>query len=86
MRLWVRFAAILVCGYGLFGRTFAYVGIPPAKLFIGDIALALFIVFCTGSIIRPWWDGLVSSSGAGRTAFDPVPAAGWMGARTTQES
>jgi len=62
MRIWASIVAILVCGYGLFGRTFAYVGIPSAKVFIGDVILAVFLVFCTRSIIRPWLAGLLYST------------------------
>jgi hypothetical protein len=59
MRTWASIVAVLVCGYGLFGRTFAYVGIPSAKVFIGDVVLALFLVFCTRAVIRPWLAGLL---------------------------
>ncbi len=59
MRLWAKIAMSLVCGYSLFGRTFAYIGIPSAKLFIGDVVLALFILLCTGAVVRPWLHGLL---------------------------
>jgi hypothetical protein len=59
MRFWAKIAAFLVCGYGLFGKSFAYLGVPPAKLFIGDIALVLFMICCTGAILRPFLDGLL---------------------------
>jgi hypothetical protein len=59
MRFWANVAAVLVCGYGIFSRTFAYVGIPSMKVFIGDVTLALFIVCCTGAIVRPWLAGLL---------------------------
>jgi hypothetical protein len=36
---------LLVLGYFLMGRSFAYWGIPQAKLFIGEIVLFAFIVF-----------------------------------------
>lgn len=58
--IWIKIAIVLLCGYDLFGRTFAYVGIPSAKLFIGDITLALFLVFCTGAVVRPWLAALLS--------------------------
>ena len=61
-RIWVTLAAVLVCGYGLFGRTFAYIGLPPAKIFIGDLVLGGFLLFQTGKIVRPWFDGLVKKS------------------------
>lgn len=59
---WGKITAFLVCGYGLFGKSFAYVGVPPAKLFIGDIVLAAFLVMCTRQIVGPMLDGLVRPS------------------------
>jgi hypothetical protein len=59
MRTFAKITAVLVCGYGLFGKTFAYIGVPPAKLFIGDIVLAAFIVLCTRAIVSPMLDGLL---------------------------
>jgi hypothetical protein len=62
MRIWASIVVILVCGYGFFGRTFGYVGIPSAKLFIGDVVLAIFLVFGTRAIFRPWLAGLLYPS------------------------
>src|SRR5256885_3173664 len=59
MRTWAKISVFLLCGYSLFGKTFAYLGVPPAKIFIGDIALALFVVCCTGAIVRPLLEGLL---------------------------
>jgi hypothetical protein len=59
MRLWAIVAAILVCGYGLFGRAFGYIGLPSLKMFIGDAVLAVFMIVCTGAITRPWLNGLI---------------------------
>jgi hypothetical protein len=33
-----------VTGYSVLGRSFAYLGVPQAKLFVGEIALAAFLV------------------------------------------
>ncbi len=41
---WSRIALILVLGYCLMGRSFAYLGIPPWHLFIGEIILAAFLL------------------------------------------
>ena len=56
---WGKLAMFLVCGYSLFGRTFAYIGIPSAKIFIGDVVLLLFLVACTGAVSGPWLRGLL---------------------------
>jgi len=58
-RLWVRIAAFLVFGYVLYNRNFAYIGIPGAKVFIGDVLLALYLALGTGIMIGPWFAGLV---------------------------
>jgi hypothetical protein len=42
--MWVRTAAALVFGYLTLGRAFAYLGIPPWKIFIGEALLLLFVV------------------------------------------
>lgn len=62
LKLWAAVAAFLVCGYGLWGRAFAYIGIPSAKLFIGDVTLALFVVCCTSALIDLWIVGLLYST------------------------
>ncbi len=42
---WQKTGVFLTIGYILFNRSFAYLGIPPLKLFIGEIVLFLFLVF-----------------------------------------
>jgi hypothetical protein len=59
MRTFAKIAGVLVCGYGLFGKTFAYIGVPPAKVFIGDLFLAAFMLFCGRAVFRPLLDGLL---------------------------
>lgn len=41
---WRGTAMFLVLGYFAMGRSFAYLGIPPLKLFIGEIVLLAFLV------------------------------------------
>lgn len=41
---WVRIATFLLLGYLSLGRSFAYWGIPPMHIFVGEIALGLFLV------------------------------------------
>jgi hypothetical protein len=40
---WRRWAMFLVLGYFLMGRTFAYLGIPPLKLFVGEMVIFAFL-------------------------------------------
>ena len=42
---WQKAAIFLVLGYVLFNRSFAYLGIPQLKLFIGEVVLFCFLVF-----------------------------------------
>jgi hypothetical protein len=42
--MWRMLVGFLIIGYFSMGRSFAYLGFPAAKLFIGEIALGLFIV------------------------------------------
>lgn len=42
---WARFAAFLVIGYLCMGRSFAYLGLPWFSLYIGEMALAAFLLF-----------------------------------------
>lgn len=42
--MWSGIVSFVTVGYFSLGRSFAYIGIPQAKLFIGEIALALFVV------------------------------------------
>lgn len=39
-----RLARFLVLGYSLMGRSFAYLGVPQLKLFVGELALVGFLV------------------------------------------
>src|SRR3546814_10216028 len=46
--MWVWLSGFLVIGYLSLTRSFAYLGVPPLQIFIGAIALALFIVLRPG--------------------------------------
>jgi hypothetical protein len=48
----VRFGGFLTAGYLLFNRTFSYIGIPPARIFIGEIVLVFFYLFRGFSLLR----------------------------------
>ena len=43
--VWQKAAIFLVIGYLLLNRSFAYLGIPQLKLFIGEIVLFAFLIF-----------------------------------------
>ena len=51
---WSKWVLFLLVGYALTGRSFSYLGIPPAKLFIGDITLAGFIFLQPRKLFDPW--------------------------------
>lgn len=42
--LWSKVYLFLLWGYSLFSRSFAYIGIPSMKLFIGEVSLAIFLL------------------------------------------
>ena len=46
--------ASLVLGYTLFGRTFAYLGIPSQSLFIGEVILFVFLLTRPHKILTDW--------------------------------
>ncbi len=64
---WTKLAFVLLLGYSFFGRAFAYIGIPPAKIFIGDVALVLFMVFNQRAFFDRWFSTLMN-----RTKFSPL--------------
>jgi len=45
MNVWPKLIVFLVAGYLAMSRSFAYLGFPPAKLFIGEAAIASFLLF-----------------------------------------
>jgi hypothetical protein len=70
----LRVLAIVLAGYALFGRSFAYLGIPP--LYVGDLTLALGVLAATtggslGWLVRSpvaWLIAAFAAWGALRTA------------------
>jgi hypothetical protein len=54
--MWTRTAGLLLVGYLCLSRTFAYVGIPVWKAFIGEVVLVLFVVAGPrmGKLKLPW--------------------------------
>src|ERR1700744_3742700 len=59
---WSKWVLFLLVGFSLTGRSFAYLGIPPAKLFIGDLTLAAFIFLRPRRLFDPWIKALTRTS------------------------
>src|ERR1039458_1721765 len=51
---WSSIALFLIVGYCLAGRSFAYLGIPPWHVFIGEIVLAAFLFAGPETVRGPW--------------------------------
>ncbi|WP_117237365.1 hypothetical protein [Thermus sediminis] len=54
MGIWARAWVFLVLGYGLFGRSFAYLGIPALKLFVGEAVLGAFLLTQARRVLGIW--------------------------------
>jgi hypothetical protein len=67
---WSKWVLFLLLGYALTGRSFAYLGIPPAKLFIGDLTLAAFIFLRPRKLFDPWIRAVTKS--------DPLSPFAWL--------
>jgi hypothetical protein len=52
---WPVVAATLMLGYFCLGRAFAYVGIPPWKIFVSEVGLALFLCFAPKVGDKSWF-------------------------------
>src|SRR6202050_5537144 len=66
---WSKWVLFLLVGYSLTGRSFAYLGIPPAKLFIGDLTLAAFIFLRPRKLFDPWIKALTKGGALGPLAW-----------------
>ena len=66
---WSKWVLFLLLGLSLTGRSFAYLGIPSAKLFVGDLTLAAFIVLRPRKIFDPWIDALTKGGPLGPVAW-----------------
>src|ERR1700693_1408039 len=58
---WAKWVLFLLLGLSLTGRSFAYLGIPPAKLFVGDLTLAAFIFLRPRQLSDRWFAALTKS-------------------------
>ncbi len=59
----------LLVGFALTGRSFAYLGIPPAKLFISDLTLAAFVFLRPRKLFDPWIQALTRGGPLGPFAW-----------------
>lgn len=58
---WSRWVLFMLLGSS-FGRAFYYLGVPPAKIFIGDIVLALFFLLRPRELCDRWIRALTGST------------------------
>ena len=56
--MWSKVVVLLLLGYLSMGRAFAYWGVPQANIFVGELALAAFIVWRPAAILGRWLGGL----------------------------
>jgi hypothetical protein len=59
MEPWAIAVGCLLIGYTVLGRSFAYLGVPPAKIFIAEITLALFVFFRPRALFDTWVEALL---------------------------
>ncbi len=55
---WSNAALVIAVGYLLFGRTFAYLGLPPARLYIGEIFLGIFLATHSKNVLSRFFSPL----------------------------
>jgi hypothetical protein len=67
---WSKYMLFFMVGFYLTGRSFSYLGIPPAKLFIGDLTLAAFVIFRPRQLFDRWFGAL--------TGGGPLGAFSWV--------
>jgi hypothetical protein len=58
-KIWTSVAGFLILGYLSMGRSFAYFGVPPLKVFIGKVALGAFLLLHTRAVFGRWIAALV---------------------------
>src|SRR4051812_7680317 len=61
--MWRHIALVLVVGYACIGRSFAYLGLAPARIFIGEISLIAFVFTEPNSAFGRWTASLLSCDG-----------------------
>jgi hypothetical protein len=66
---WSNIILFLVVGYTTIGKSFAYLGIPGVKLFVGDFFLVAFLLFHTRSMVGPLIHGLIGKNATTATMW-----------------
>jgi O-Antigen ligase len=66
---WSKWVLFLLVGFSLTARSFSYLGIPPAKLFIGDLTLGAFILLRPRQLFDPWIKALTKGGALGPLAW-----------------
>jgi len=59
-KLWLFIVAFLLFGYLSMNRSFAYLGIPPLKLFIGELVLGAFLLTRPQALFGNWASALLN--------------------------
>jgi O-antigen ligase len=67
--IWTPICMVLVVGYLGLTRSFAYLGLPGAGVYIGEIALFAFLILHQRESIDRWINSLLISSPLGPTAW-----------------
>jgi hypothetical protein len=67
--IWSKWVLFLLVGFNLTGRSFSYLGVPPAKLFIGDLTLAAFVLLSPRKLFDPWMKALTEGGPLGPLAW-----------------
>jgi hypothetical protein len=57
--MWRKVILVLIIGYLTLGRSFAYLGIPPLKIFVGELFLFAFLLFRSRDVIGEWLNALL---------------------------
>jgi hypothetical protein len=65
---WARWVFLMLIG-SFFGRAFYYLGIPPAKIFIGDVVLVLFVLTRPREFFDRWTNFLTRPNTFGPFAW-----------------
>src|SRR5271163_4300879 len=60
-RRWIWLVQILLLGFLGIGKFFAYLGVPAAHIFIGEVALATFLVFRFHEGLGTWFGSLLKT-------------------------
>jgi hypothetical protein len=65
---WARLVFFMMLG-SFFGRTFYYLGFPPAKIFIGDVVIFLFFLLRPRALCDRWMNALTAGGPFGLFAW-----------------